>query len=170
MIKSSANIDVLTGSILQAKGHGYIMHLASALYGVHTQAPGECMGFVDNNGEFLTREEAFELARDAALVTEDKYGGRLFSEDIWDIIPMEFCVLPPTAKSIAIAKKAIWRYGRGQFAYENENVVKEMRESVRTDTYLHPYWKGHSTYENIILCDHFTENDTLAKVFNLELL
>lgn len=170
MIRSSANIDPLTGAILLARGHGYIMHLAVALYGVHSQAPSDCMGFVDENGEFLTREEAFELAYNEGLVTQDKYGSRLFSEDIWDKIPMEFTVLPPTQKSKALASEALREYGRKQFAVEPQEIVREAREEARKNSYLEPYWKNHPLYEKIILSDEFTEKDALASVFGLELL
>jgi len=46
---------------------------------------GEMQGFYDDKGRFLTREEAYKLAKmNGQLVSKTEHGlHKLFSEDIW---------------------------------------------------------------------------------------
>jgi hypothetical protein len=132
MVKSSANIDPITGTMYVARGHGYIMVLAAVFHDCHPQMPYECMGFINENNEYLTREEAFGEAMRCGQITKDDYSGRLFSEDIWNSIEPIFYSLPATERSKRIAKEVVDRWGSDQFAPPKPSVKEDLLAVVKT--------------------------------------
>lgn len=75
-----AAIKYPNGEIVKARRHYKIIHLQAKL-GIKTQ--GDCIqGFVDTAGNFLTRDEARDVAIKAKQVPAD-FTGTLYSEDIW---------------------------------------------------------------------------------------
>lgn len=118
MVKSSANIDPLSGLIFVSRGHSNITIQMNELFGFIIKIPPDCQGFINERGEFLTREEAYIEAVDCNQIEYDKYhpGGEiLFSEDIWYTISPEFYVLPATEKTLKISKDLISELGREFF-------------------------------------------------------
>lgn len=68
------------GEIMTARRHYKIIQL-QAKFGIRTG--GDCVqGFLDTAGNFLTRDEAKEVAIKAGQVPAD-FQGTLYSEDIW---------------------------------------------------------------------------------------
>lgn len=118
MVKSSANIDPLSGVIFVSRGHSNITNQASKLYGATLKIPPDLQGFINERGEFLTREEAYIEAVNCKQIEFDEHhhGGQiLFSEDIWSTISPEFYVLPATEKTLLISKEYLYKHGREFF-------------------------------------------------------
>ncbi|MFA7660851.1 MAG: hypothetical protein WCX60_06610 [Anaerovoracaceae bacterium] len=141
MVKSSANIDPLTGKLYVARGHGYIMNMATAFYGVYHQAPYECQGFINEENEYLDRKEAFAEAMKCGQIIEDTYGNQnLYSEDIWEQIEDRFYELPATEKTKQIAEGVVSKYGRKQFT-ETEDRIRRAMKVILADSYFDKYLK-----------------------------
>lgn len=67
--------------LLPPKRHGDVFRLINLEKGDVEQ------GFIDNRGNYLSREEAWFVAQEAGQLLEraptDKRGGTLYSEDVW---------------------------------------------------------------------------------------
>lgn len=60
-------------------------HVLVVIYKEHGESTYNEQGFLDNEGKFLTREEAFVIAKAAGQIKDitATCGDRLYSEDIW---------------------------------------------------------------------------------------
>jgi hypothetical protein len=76
-----AAIKYSDGEVLVASRHWQIITLRSNSTGERTLGDA-VQGFVDNSGEFYTREEAKELAVKNGQISSD-HDGDLYSEDLW---------------------------------------------------------------------------------------
>ena len=82
----AVTFDDKTYSMARPNRHHHVLHMmynnGIRLYGPHKE------GFLDSNGNFLTRQEAFELASTNGQLNRRKgkefyQGTDLYSEDIW---------------------------------------------------------------------------------------
>ncbi len=139
MVKATANIDPLTGKVYIGRGHGYVMAYMFTK-GACVQVPGECQAFVDENGEWLDREEAWIEAKRCGQIDEDyDYTGnqtRLYSEDIWEQLPQEFSEIPPTERTLAIAKKMVDEYGIDAFTCSDEKRERVYKTLCEQEFYV----------------------------------
>lgn len=73
-------------SLPRPNRHHHVIHLIATLNGVGIKGPN-VQGFLDENGEFLNRQDAFIRARRTGQIirpAEGGYqGGDLYSEDLW---------------------------------------------------------------------------------------
>jgi hypothetical protein len=76
-----AAIKYIDGEVLVASRHYQIIALRHAATGERTGF-NAIQGFVDNSGEFYTREEAKKLALRNGQITK-AHQGELYSEDLW---------------------------------------------------------------------------------------
>lgn len=78
----NAAIKYPDGEIVVSKRHYKIIALQAKL---GKNSKDDCIqGFVDSKGNFLTREEAREIALDNGQLNK-KHEGELYSEDLWPI-------------------------------------------------------------------------------------
>lgn len=74
-------------SLPSPKRHHDVIREIAAKTGVETvSAYGEDQGFLDEEGRYLTRKQALEVAREEGQLRDGALGPRLgilFSEDVW---------------------------------------------------------------------------------------
>jgi hypothetical protein len=66
--------------------HNVIWHIVNVTGIKPINASGDNQGFLDSEGQYLTRKEALDLAVKAGQLKPDALGlkqGKLYSEDIW---------------------------------------------------------------------------------------
>lgn len=68
--------------------HGHVQAIYALLWRPEMRQPrgggdGDDQGFLDEDGKFLTREEAEVVARASGQLTKPIIGGELTSEDLW---------------------------------------------------------------------------------------
>lgn len=76
-----AAIKMPDGLIWTGKRHGHC--LATIIQATGKKALGATQGFVTLSGRFVTREEAFMLAKETGQVTKFCHDSQLFSEDLY---------------------------------------------------------------------------------------
>lgn len=76
-----AAIKYSDGEVLVASRHYQVIALRHSATGQTTGADA-IQGFVDNSGNFYTREEAKKLALKNGQITKN-HKGELYSEDLW---------------------------------------------------------------------------------------
>ena len=68
------------GVVYEGKRHGEAIQRAYAITGTTVRGT---QGFVDSNGDFFSRAEAVERAKETGQIPQDFAGQILMSEDLW---------------------------------------------------------------------------------------
>lgn len=143
MIVATANIDVFTGEIYCGKGHGFVMMYSWFRGFPLWQTPGELMGFLNDKGEWLSREEAAKEAAECGQV--DKDNTYLISEDLWDDLSDHFYKLSPTDKTKQKATEIFRTLDEGE-GKVSEQKLEEFRSGKEA-----AWIKEHFTWEGVAL-------------------